>query len=127
MKDNFIYDEKNKDAFSNEEILFSGGDDTVQSWSSLLTGLKWIYDKKQNNLKQNINILEYCSTLGKNTKYSFDKIKKNIDKFTALSCECINEKNEYTGKNDNCGHSALNMKVEMKMRIELSLKKKEMH
>ena len=59
---------------------------------------------KQTNLKQNINILVYCSTLEKNTKYSFAKSKKNIDKFTALSYECINMENEYTRKNDNCGH-----------------------
>ena len=106
-KDSFIYNEKNKDAFLNEEILFSGGDDTVQSWSSLLTAFKWIYDKKKKNLKQNIKILEYCSTLGKNNKFAFDKKKKFINNFTALSCECINDKNEYTGKNDNCGHSAM--------------------
>ena len=106
-KDSFIYDEKKKDSFSNEEILFSGGDDTVQSWSSLLTGFKWLYDKKKNNLKQDIKIIEYCSTLGKNNKYAFDKNKKYLDNFTALSCDCINDKNEYTGKNDNCGHSAM--------------------
>lgn len=27
-----------------------GGDNTVQTWSSLLTGVKWIYDKKKYNL-----------------------------------------------------------------------------
>ncbi len=35
------------------------------------------------------------------------KKKKIINNFTALSCECINDKNEYTGKNDNYGHSAM--------------------
>lgn len=31
-----------------------GGDGTVPSWSPVLTGLKWIYEKEKNNLEQNI-------------------------------------------------------------------------
>lgn len=29
------------------EDIISGGDGTVSTWSSLLVGLKWVYDKKK--------------------------------------------------------------------------------
>jgi hypothetical protein len=87
-----LYDKKiNVDNFRNEDRLYKGGDGTVPSWASLLVGMKWLYEKKKNNLNTKIQIVEYCSLLGdKSSKYAFDK--KNLDKeFTALSCDCISK------------------------------------
>lgn len=48
----FILDDKN---FTEEAVIYEkGGDGTVPTWSSLLTGLKWVYDKKKKNLPQKI-------------------------------------------------------------------------
>ena len=58
------------DDFTKNSTLFTkGGDETVPTWSSLLTGLKWIYDKKKNNLTQEIKLVEYCSRLSKTGQY----------------------------------------------------------
>ena len=50
-----MFDKNKTDYF--KDFLDYGGDDTVPNWSSLLTGFKWLYDKKQNNLKQEIIVL----------------------------------------------------------------------
>ena len=52
------------------KIFSSGGDVTVSTWSSVLVGLKWIYDKKVNNLNQKIRLVEYCSKLSKDFPYN---------------------------------------------------------
>ena len=80
-----------------------GGDGTVPIWSSLLIGLKWIYDKQKEKLPQEIKLIEFCSRLSLNSsKYAFnDKINQ---KFIALKCECLNEKKDEYKKLDNCGH-----------------------
>ena len=102
----FIYDKKNKEQFTNEEKLFKGGDATVNNWSSLLSGFKWIHEKKKNNLQQNITLIEYCSMLGKNGKYAFDKEKGINTNFVALDCECLNKKSIYD-KGKSCEHAPM--------------------
>ena len=87
------------------EILYKGGDQTVPTWSSLLTGLKWIYDKKENKLPQNIRLIEYCSRLSKSGKYKYDA-KKN-QKFAALGCGCINLKGYYIKSIGSCVHASM--------------------
>ena len=37
-----------------------GGDDFVPTWSSLLIGLKWIYDINKKKLNQKVRLIEYC-------------------------------------------------------------------
>ena len=69
-------------------ILEKGGDGTVPTWSSLLTGLKWIYDKKKQNLSQNIRLIEFCSRLGKTGQYKYDANKNQ--NFAALEYSCLN-------------------------------------
>lgn len=86
----FIFNPKKEEQFTPEEILFKGGDGTVPNWSSYLTGLKWLYDKRINDLPQKITVVEYCSTLGKpGTKYAYDKTKEKD--FYAIGCDCIND------------------------------------
>ena len=87
------------------DVLYRGGDNTVPSWSSLLTGLKWIYDKKENNLPQNIRLIEFCSRLSKSGKYKYDP-KKN-QKFAALGCYCINSRNFYRNEIESCTHASM--------------------
>ena len=81
-----------------------GGDGTVQTWSSLLTGLKWVYDKKKYNLTQKIRLVEYCSRLGNTGKYKYNQNQQQ--NFAALTCECLNNKNEYN-KIDECSHATM--------------------
>ena len=41
----FVYNKQNKNNF--DDSLGYGGDDTFPNWSSLLTGFKWLYEKKE--------------------------------------------------------------------------------
>ena len=89
--------------------IMKGGDGTVPTYSSLLTGLKWIYDKQKENLPQEIKLVEYCSRLSKEGKYAFnDKIDQ---KFVALNCKCLKNKDEYKDKKDldDCSHQNMLM------------------
>ena len=99
----FILYEKD---FTEEGIVFNkGGDETVPTWSSLLTGLKWLYDKKTQNLKPKYKLVEYCSRLGASGKYKFDPNKEQD--FIALGCSCLNSKNQYKSSISGCTHAAL--------------------
>ena len=98
-----------KNNFTKEGVPFmKGGDGTVPTWSSLLTGLKWIYDKQKENLPQEIKLIEYCSRLSKKgSKYAFnDKIEQ---KFIALKCRCLNNNQFKTDDLDSCSHQNMLM------------------
>ena len=98
----FIFD---KNDWSKDFIAqLKGGDGIVPNWSPLIPGLKWIFDTKKYNLPIKIKLVEFCSRLGKNSKYSFDP-KRNDQKFIALSCKCIDENNMYSSSN--CGHAVM--------------------
>ena len=96
----------NENDFTKEGITYyKGGDNTVPNWSSLLTGMKWIYDKQKKGLKQNFKLIEYCSRLSDSGKYKYDYTKNQS--FIALGCSCLNSKNQYTDKIKDCTHAAL--------------------
>ena len=78
------------------KTIHSGGDGTVSTWSSVLIGLKWIYDKKINNLSQKIRLVEYCSKLSNDYPYN------ESNNFIALGCGCL-KNNEYSNLDD-CNH-----------------------
>ena len=99
----FIYDSNN---FENEaKKIERPGDNTVPTWSSLLTGLKWIYDKKKNNLTPKYKLVEYCSRLSENGKYKFNANKEQT--FIALGCKCLSSKNEYKDSYEDCTHPSM--------------------
>lgn len=78
------------------EVL-KGGDGTVPTWSSLLTGLKWIYEKETKRLPQEIKLVQYCSRLANSDV--------GLTNFKAISCQCLDkEKNVYKDNLDDCGH-----------------------
>ena len=82
--------------------IISGGDGTVSTWSTLLVGLKWVYDKKKKNLPQKIKLVEYCSRLNKDFPYN------EYRNFIALGCKCINEKNNsYKDNFADCDHQKM--------------------
>ena len=81
------------------KIFSSGGDGTVSTWSSVLVGLKWIYDKKVNNLNQKIRLVEYCSKLSKDFPYN------ESSNFIALGCDCLKDKTY--SKLEECGHQQM--------------------
>ena len=87
-------------------VLQRGGDETVPAWSSLLTGLKWIYDmKKDSSYKNKVRLVEYCSRLAEKGQYKYDANKQQT--FAALSCKCLTKKNEYDSKYSSCTHAAM--------------------
>lgn len=85
------------------DVLRKGGDGTVPNWSSLLTGLKWIYDKQKNDLPQKIRLIEFCSRLSYDSSFKYDP-NKNQD-FAAISCDCLDSNNSYSS--DECNHSSM--------------------
>ncbi len=86
-----------KDYLINKGISNKGGDGTVPTWSSLLTALKWIYDKQTKNLNQKIRLIEYCSRLA-NTDI-------NLPNFKPISCQCIEgSTNVYKEDLNRCSH-----------------------
>ena len=88
------------DLLEEGENIIGGGDGTVSTWSSLLVGLKWIYDKKKNNLNQRIRLIEYCSRLHKDFPYNKDS------NFISIGCQCLNEDNLYE-KFGGCNHQMM--------------------
>ena len=99
----FIFNKSNLLNF--DDYINFGGDDTVPNWSSLLTGFKWLYDKKKNNLKQEIKLIEYCSKLGKNSLFKFNESNQKI--FSAISCDCLDENNNYKDDFKKCNHGSM--------------------
>ena len=92
--------------FSAESYNYTkGGDGTVPTWSSLLTGLKWIYEKKTRHLSQNYKLVEYCSRLSQSRKYKFNP---NVEQdFIALGCSCLKSSNEYKDSIEDCQHAEM--------------------
>ena len=72
-----------------------GGDGTVPTWSSLLTGLKWIYEKQKDQKTQEIRLVEYCSRLADSDP--------NLKYFKPISCRCI-KNNVYEDDVNRCSH-----------------------
>ena len=105
----YVYNktDRNKTVFENTEYLQRGGDGTVPIYSTLLTGMKWLYDKKMNNLSQEIKLIEYCALHGKDgSKYAYNNETFKNKTYIALKCDCINQ--DYKSYNDiDCTHSAI--------------------
>lgn len=99
----FLYNKNNMESF--DDYYGYGGDDTVPNWSSLLTGFKWLYDKKKNNLKQEIKLVEYCSKLGRNSEFQFNK--NNQKTFSAIWCDCLKYDGNYEKNVKACSHAAM--------------------
>ena len=105
----FVYDDgkKEKTGFDKNEYLSTGGDGTVNNYSSMLTGMKWLFEKKTKNLPQTIKLIEYCSFAGKEgNKYAYDHNTFKDKTYIALSCDCINQDNKSFNSID-CSHSAI--------------------
>ena len=87
-------------------VLNRGGDNTVPAWSPLLTGLKWIYEmKNDSSYKNKVRLIEYCSRLAKSGQYVYDATKNQ--NFAALSCSCINKNNVYDSSTGSCTHASM--------------------
>ena len=105
----FVYDNANKDKtrFDSDEFLPSGGDGTVPNYSSFLTGLKWLYEKKKYNLPQEIKLIEYCSLISKEgNKYAYNKDTFKNKTFVGLTCNCINHDYKSYNSHD-CSHATI--------------------
>ena len=98
----FIYDKNNFN--HNYTVQKKGGDGVVPNWAPVIPGLKWIYDTKKYNLKTKVKLIEFCSRLAKNSKYTYDPLNPD-QKFGAISCSCLDENNKYS--DTNCGHAMM--------------------
>ena len=86
-------------------VVFSGGDGTVQSDGAIFPALKWIYDKKIGKANNNIRIFDYCSAVNKDFTYKNRK-ELNSKNYHFLNCECKDGENNYeTDKFMNCDHA----------------------
>ena len=92
---------KKDDILKNGKKIISGGDGTVSTWSTLLVGLKWIYDKKMDDLPQNIRLVEYCSKLIQNKHYG------ESSKFVPLDCKCLKDDGKTYTDFDDCDHQKM--------------------
>ena len=105
----FVYDDakKEKRNFDKNEYYQTGGDGTVNNYSTMLTGMKWLYEKKIKNLPQDIKLIEYCSFAGnEGNKYAYNPSTFKDKTYVALSCDCINEDNKSFNDVD-CAHSGI--------------------
>ena len=102
----FILDQtKTQEKLPDEQILEKGGDGTVPNWSSYLIGLKWLYDKKKQGLKQDITLVEYCSPLSKSgSKFAYKE--GTTKKFYAIGCDCLDANNSYKSFKG-CNHAGM--------------------
>ena len=105
----FLFDSKKPPSKSeNIDTLWKGGDGTVSSWSSLLVGLKWIFDKYNKGKKvyrQNIQLVEYCSILSQTgSKYLYNKSAEIPQEFSVMSCDCFDSDGLYKVKETNANH-----------------------
>ena len=105
----FVFDNSKKDKphFDGDEFLHSSGDGTVPSYSSMLTGMKWLYEKKMNNLTQDIKLIEFCSLVSnKGNKYGYNKETFKNKTFIGLACDCLNP--DFKSYNDkDCQHAGV--------------------
>ena len=99
--------QKDKPGFERDEYLQYGGDGTVPNYSNLLTGMKWLYEKKMNNLSQEIKLIEFCALAGKDgSKYAYNKDTFKNKTYIGLKCDCINE--DFKSFNEiDCTHSSI--------------------
>ena len=104
----FVYDDrkKEKEKFDDNEYLTKGGDGTVNNYSPMLVGMKWLFEKKMKHLNQDIKLIEYCSFAGKEGKYAYNHSTFKNKTYIALSCDCINPDNKSFNDKD-CQHSAI--------------------
>ena len=95
------------DDFTKDGTIFDkGGDGTVPTWSSLLTGLKWVYDKNKQKLSQKIKLVEYCSRLSTSGQYKYDPNKEQ--NFAAIGCRCLfPNSNSYSSNLKKCSHAEM--------------------
>ena len=104
----FVYDDrkKEKEKFDDNEYLTKGGDGTVNNYSPMLVGMKWLFEKKMKHLNIDIKLIEYCSFAGKEGKYAYNHSTFKNKTYIALSCDCINPDNKSFNDKD-CHHSAI--------------------
>ena len=105
----FTYDETTKLlSYPNKsDLIYSGGDGTVESESLMYPIFKILYDKQREKFKSKINLVDYCSPVNK-SKF-FDSSKDDINQlYTFLNCECRTDELYNTEKsNSDCNHASM--------------------
>lgn len=101
-----IYDDKGLFSSNKQEVLL-GGDSLVPSWSVLLPYFKWVVDLQKNKeLKQEIKLIDFCSPLSLDTKYSYDNENHIYGNYSAMRCSALNDDGTYDSeKLKTMGHS----------------------
>ena len=92
---------------SKKDIVFTGGDGSVQSDSVIYPALKALYDKKLGTFKSEINLVDFCSPIKNEYLYS-DKSKDLGKIYNYLNFECRQPNGEYDSTNMQvCSHASM--------------------
>lgn len=78
------------------------GDGTVESYSQIYPGLKWLYEGFTGSFSQPLHFVEYCADYKKKSTSTYDRKQSQ---YVSISCDCI----EQTNLNPKavCNHSAM--------------------
>jgi hypothetical protein len=105
----FTYDETTKFLSypRKSDLIYSGGDGTVESESLMYPIFKILYDKQRGKFKSKINLVDYCSPVNKDKL--FDNSKDDPTQlYTFLNCECRDDDLYKIDKsNSDCDHSSM--------------------
>jgi len=99
------------EVYLRENTYYSSGDSVVNTYSSVIPGLKWFYDLKSNNSSNvSINFVEYCSLLNQENQFKLEKNSSEDKIYTAIGCSCLNKDNQFILDNinkdtDQCSHA----------------------
>jgi len=106
----YYFNKKTKNFSQNDVILF-GGDGTVPTYSPLIPGLKWIYEKKSGYENSDIQLAEYCSLLSEDKKYSKENLDLAKETYAHLPCSCLKEGkydlDQLVSSSPTCSHSSM--------------------
>lgn len=89
------------------DIVYSGGDGTVQSESVYYYALKALYNKKYlNEFNSNIKFVDYCSSV--KSEFLYKSSEEIGELYNFLNCECRGSSNFDAKKStDDCLHSSM--------------------
>lgn len=104
----YTYD-KSQDLLSfpdKKDVIYSGGDGSVNTEGALYPFIKALYDKKLGQFKSNIKFVDYCSAA--DSKHLYSTSDQINNPYTFLNCDCKQSDGKFKiDKSVKCNHSAI--------------------
>ena len=86
-------------------VVYGGGDGSVQSDGSILPALKWIYENIKNKASNKIKLFDYCSPIKKELTYN-NRNEINDKNYHFVNCQCKDEDSNFkVNSHKECNHS----------------------